>query len=708
MEDLELLGIYEKAKELYNAKKFNEALPLLTALLKSDAYRLRANTNIGGCLLHLGHIKAGLKFTNRALDQQDNYAPALINKAEAYLAIASPEVALQIYTNLAQEYPENISLLYGLSKSLHLSNDDHGALEILETYLIHSPSDIGAILLKGEIQSNLHDNISAIRTFGVALEIEPKNPKTLSNLGVVMMRLNNMTAALKYLDKVLEINPNSMSDLRRKAQVLYSMSEVAKARECFYQAFELNRGSASLCLSRFLLIPGIPASAAEIEQARARFIEGLYLAEVSYAELVLDTECESIPHLFYLAYHDRDDRDIIERYINLMRKLSSPFLPLPSKLAECQEKTEHGINNRIKIGFLSSYFSSHSNCFAFEGLIAHLDRERFEVYLIHTSLSVKDAARDRLDSLCDHSIQLTNNLHEIDKTLRSLFLDILYFTDLGMNSYDFLIPFLKSARVQITGWGIPHTSGIHEIDYYISSEDLEPQNAQSLYTEKLIKLPGGIPCCFLDTSLTLYSLPREYFILPPEGRLVGCLQSLHKLHPDFDYVLEEIARRNPDVGFVFVEDRLPERTKKFIERLQNNAPLVHERMITYSLMNRAEYHSLCNCIDLLLDPIYYGSGITFFEASFVGTPIVTLEGKYLRSRIVASGYREMKLSDPPITHSISEYVNLATSLLHDTPRRELLKSEILRLKHRIFNRLDYVYNFEKFCAEAVKESEQMD
>ena len=181
---------------------------------------------------------------------------------------------------------------------------------------------------------------------------------------------------------------------------------------------------------------------------------------------------------------------------------------------------------------------------------------------------------------------------------------------------------------------------------------------------------------------------------------------LHKLHPDFDLLLEKIAQANPEVAFVFVEDTIPSRTRLFLERLSKNAPSARERCIPLAFMGRAEYHALCNCLDLLLDPIYYGSGITFFEACFVGTPIVTLEGSNLRSRVVACGYREMGIDDPPIATNEAEYVRLVSELCNDSKRRNRLKSEILTNNHRVFNRMDYIRNFEAFCVQAMNTRQQ--
>ncbi|MEA5391460.1 tetratricopeptide repeat protein [Cyanobium gracile UHCC 0139] len=696
---------YLEAHRLIGSKHYKEAVPYLVKLLHEDKYHLRALSNIGGCLLQMGHIRSGLKFVERALNRDPSYIPAVINQAEALRAMNDVETAASIYEDLSLNYPSDGLINIGLAKAYMLMKKDRQALETLEKHLSLNPTNVEAILLKGEIQSNLDDHLSAIRTFGDALACDPKCCKALTNLGVVMVRINQLENAITYFTKALELEPDSQINLHRKAQILFNLSRVSEARSYYAEAHKSDQKSAALFLNRFLLIPGIPTSTEEIETCRETFVRGLELAEKEDG-LVLDLDQDSLPHTFSLAYHNKNDRFLLERYINLMRRLAAPLLEkLRQERDPYSTKGRFAESDKVKIGFLSQYFSKHSNTLAFEGLIQYLDRSLFEVYLIHTYNSKRDDWRDRLDRISDHSIVLTKDLAGINNTLCSLELDILFFTDIGMNSYDFLFPLLAAAPIQLTGWGIPHTSGISEIDYYISCDKLEPPDADDLYTEKLVKLPGGIPCCFISETLDYTYLPREYFILPPSVTLIGCLQSFHKLHPDFDNILEEIAIKNPDVGFVFVEDASAARTKMFLERLSKNAPTAYERYITLALMNRAEYHALCACMDILLDPIYYGSGITFFEASFVGTPIVTLEGGYLRSRVVACGYREMEIADKPIASTKEEYVHIVTSLVQDRDRRMNIRESILKNNYRVFNRVDYVRSFEKFCLSAVERNQ---
>lgn len=703
------MELYLQAREHFESARYREAIKCLCFLRFDKVYALKANANIGSCLLMMGLPRPALLFLDRALRKDPGFLPALVSRLKA-LSVEQRheevvELAERLIGNCSQEEQEE-DLFRLWVASLRATNRDERALEVVARWLNHLPLSLEGHLLEAELLSERGDNQQAVNSLGKALRIAPTSEKVYAHLSVVMIRMRRHEEALQYVDKALQFNPESFIYHCRRARVLQLIGDWRGAASTYAKVAWMRPNSATYHLNHYLILPGIPASREEIEEARQRFLEGLSLVENNPA-LRLDIGDEGIPHTFELAYHNQNDRSLLERYIDLMRKLCEPLIQsVRQKQVTADQSKSTGEDKPLRIGFLSRHFSGHSNAIAFSGLIRHLDRKEFEVVLIHTAHSKRDEVRNTLDSICEEVIQLPEDYSDAYQTLVSSGLDILFFTDLGMNFNEFILPFLCPAPIQITGWGIPHTSGIREIDYYISAAGLEPPGAEDHYTETLIRLPGGLPCHFEDAELSLTPLPREYFFLPPGDTLVGCLQGLHKLHPDFDLLMEKIAQANPEIGFVFVEDSIPSRTRLFLDRLSRTAPSVRERCIPLAFMGRAEYHALCNCLDLLLDPIYYGSGITFFEACFVGTPIVTLEGSNLRSRVVASGYREMGIDDPPIAVSEEGYVRLVSELCINSERRKNLKSAILANNSRIFNRFDYVRHFEAFCVQAVNTSHQ--
>ena len=61
---------------------------------------------------------------------------------------------------------------------------------------------------------------------------------------------------------------------------------------------------------------------------------------------------------------------------------------------------------------------------------------------------------------------------------------------MGTDALNYFLPFLDLAPLQCTGLGKPQTSGIPNLDYFVSSSLVEPESAQENYSEKLYLMPG--------------------------------------------------------------------------------------------------------------------------------------------------------------------------------------------------------------------------
>ena len=297
--------------------------------------------------------------------------------------------------------------------------------------------------------------------------------------------------------------------------------------------------------------------------------------------------------------------------------------------------------------------------------------------------------------------RLSPHVAEAAATLRALELDVLFFTDLGMHPQLTLLATQRLAPTQITGWGVPLSSGLPCIDVYISGAAVEAADAQSHYSERLVPL-SGLPCSYPARLLRHAPLGREHFLLPRDRLLVGCLQPMQKLHPDLDAVLEEIAVAVPEALFVLVCDQHPVLTERVLERLAGSAPQALERVVVLARQDRESFMALAGCLDLLLDPPYFGSGVSFFEVAHTGTPLLTLEGDFLRNRLVAAAYRLMGLEDAPIASSLREYTDLALALLRDGPRRARLRERLRqRSQASLYDREENARQLEAFVLEVV-------
>ena len=99
-----------------------------------------------------------------------------------------------------------------------------------------------------------------------------------------------------------------------------------------------------------------------------------------------------------------------------------------------------------------------------------------------------------------------------------------------------------------------------------------------------------------------------------------------------------------------------------------------------------------------MDTIYFGSGNSFHESMFYGTPTVTLPMKNLKSRIVDGAYKQMKIENPPVVSSIDEYVDKVVEIAN------LNKKNMLDIKNYysksadqyLYENINAVKDLEKF------------
>ncbi len=71
--------------------------------------------------------------------------------------------------------------------------------------------------------------------------------------------------------------------------------------------------------------------------------------------------------------------------------------------------------------------------------------------------------------------------------------DILYHRQIGTSLMNYFLPFARCAPIQCTAWGSHGTTGIEAVDYYLSSDLIELDEADSHYTERLYRFRDTFP-----------------------------------------------------------------------------------------------------------------------------------------------------------------------------------------------------------------------
>jgi protein O-GlcNAc transferase len=261
--------------------------------------------------------------------------------------------------------------------------------------------------------------------------------------------------------------------------------------------------------------------------------------------------------------------------------------------------------------------------------------------------------------------------------IRSDQLDVLVYPELGMDQATFALASMRLAPRQYAAWGHPVTTGHATIDAYLSCAAMEPADADSHYSEPLIRLPG------IGTRFHRQTLPstvgRETFGLPRDATLLLCPQSLFKIHPDNDALFARVLAANPAALLVLFAGRHPVITDQFMRRLarcfEGHGLSIRERTRVLPQLSHDAYLAVNLACDAMLDTMRWSGGQTSVDALTCGLPVVTLPGAMMRGRQSAGMLGLLDLGDL-IAVDVGDYVRIATRLCQDVAWRKALAASI--------------------------------
>ena len=141
-------------------------------------------------------------------------------------------------------------------------------------------------------------------------------------------------------------------------------------------------------------------------------------------------------------------------------------------------------NKLIKIGFVSSFFCDHVISKLFKNWIIKLNKNKFETFVYHVGMK-NDQITDLIRKKSSFFFNNTD-LEVVSKKIISDQLNILVFLDIGMIPKLQILGSLRLAPYQCCAYGVPVTTGLDNIDYFLSAKSMEDDSSQSHYSEKLV------------------------------------------------------------------------------------------------------------------------------------------------------------------------------------------------------------------------------
>jgi predicted O-linked N-acetylglucosamine transferase (SPINDLY family) len=215
----------------------------------------------------------------------------------------------------------------------------------------------------------------------------------------------------------------------------------------------------------------------------------------------------------------------------------------------------------------------------------------------------------------------------------------------------------KPAPVQVTAWGYATGTGLDTMDYFLGDAVATPMELARYFSETIVHLP----------AIAVYS--------PPEGApapsgppaytnghvTFGSFNRAQKLSEATIALWARVLRCVPDSRLMLKSQGLdqPPISGRLVEAFGRHG-VERDRLILTGGTGRSEHLAAHGNVDIALDPIPHGGGVTALESLWMGVPSITAPGDRVQSRLAASFLTTLDLCGF-VAHNEDEFVELATT-----------------------------------------------
>jgi protein O-GlcNAc transferase len=689
-------------------EKYDLALTYFQQAIQLDSNNAYAYFHLGNTWKEKGQIDEAISCYEKAIELSPQYSAAYNNLGNLFYKKGEVDKAFEYFQKAIEAEPDSATAYYNMANMLLEQDKIIESIPYYQNAIDLNPDFADAYYNLGFVFSRTENHNEAIKYYRKALQLSPDSPELYNRLGNALRQTKQLDEALKCYQKTIQIDPYFSVAYYNMGVTLWAQDKSDEAISAYNKAIECEpsfiKAHWAKCMSQLKIIyPDVLS----IRITRQRYHEELLQLQNTLTLITpqdIENAVEAVGSLqpFYLPCQGLNNRELQQLHGDLVCKIMGLKYPQFSERPAMPPLTP---GEPLRIGIVSRFFYWHSVWkIPIKGIIENIDKKRFNLY----GYSIGKIRDHATEIAKEHLYRFVEDIYSFEKLCQLIKKDnlhVLIYPEIGMDPMTLKLASLFLAPIQCTTLGHPDTTGLPTIDYFLSSKLMEPDNADTHYTEKLIRLPN-LSAFYTPFDASPSDADRDDFKLPSNSILYLCSHALFTHLPQYDQIYPRIAMQVPHCKFLFISDSISSITDLFRLRLKESFEhynlVADDNLIFLPRLDQDQYYAI-NCLsDIFLDTIGWSANNSTFEAIACNLPVVTLPGNLMRQRHCSAILTMMDLSDT-IAGSVDEYIEIAVKLGKDSEWRHYISEKISMNKHRIYRDKSSITALEDLLENVVKE-----
>jgi predicted O-linked N-acetylglucosamine transferase (SPINDLY family) len=614
----------------------------------------RALHNLGACLTRLGRGEDALEAFRKAIALEPGAFGTHLAMAELFSVGGMTEEANQAFARAIETAPADPDVVATLARVLLADDRDEQAIAVARRALETSPANEGLLLVLVHALVRNDALASAERIFESG-QTCAEGPGPWMHLARLRARQRRFEEETKLLDEALARYPKDRAVRTQKAHAVQREGRLDEAEELLHSLVEEDPTQDVLGILALLHL--------EIGDA-GRAMELVRQAEAQIASRGLPVVGPALLTSNYVD--DMTPEEVAEGHRRWARVSARRSQHLTLQVQDRDPE------RRLRVGYVSPDFRSHSVGLFMEPVLAAHDRSAVEVVCYSTTERPPDEVTERIRALPLEFVDVGRlAAGHIAKRIVEDRIDLL--VDLcGWTTESKLDIFRrKPAPVQISYLGYPHTTGIEEMDYRVTDDLADPApDADAAYVEKLFRL-GRSAWAFSPVMELPDVTPRD----PSRPLTFGSFNNLSKVSPSTFDMFAGVLLAVPGSRLILKTKQLEQpRAQQRVHDAFAARGVGPERLDLRTMARERSHHlQMYGEVDIGLDTFPYNGTTTTCEALLMGVPVVSRFGGTPASRVGRSLVSAVGLPELVVS-SLDDYVRVAAALARDAPRLAALRA----------------------------------